>query len=332
MGMIGAGSFIRGFSAVKSSPGELVKPSKLEKGNTIGLISPGSRLHRKDRYGEIINQIKDLGFEVKVGANAKNRYGYMAGRDKERADDVNAMFADDSVDAIMPFRGGWGCNRILHLIDYELIRENPKILVGFSDITSLLLAVYAKTGLVTFHGPVGKSEWTPFTTRNFLNTLSYQQQNTINIPADDFCEDCDSLYVISPGKANGRLIGGNLSVLTAMMGSDYLPEWKDSILFLEDVGENIYRIDRMLTQLKLNGVLDQISGFVFGQCTECERSNPYSLTLEQVFDDHIKPLGIPAFSGAMFGHIENTITLPVGIPARINAQTGRISLTEPATI
>lgn len=332
LGVGGVGSIMAGISTIESSTNELIKPKKLRKGDTIGLISPASRLPKKKQYGEIIDQVKELGFEVKVGPNAKNRYGYLAGSDKQRAEDLNAMFADDSVDAIMPFRGGWGCNRILGLIDYELIRENPKILVGFSDITSLLMAIYAKVGLITFHGPVGKSDWTDYTTKNFRKTLGDQQSDLLGIPENDLCEDCNDLHVITPGKANGRLLGGNLSVLSAMMGSDYLPNWEDSILFLEDVGEDIYRIDRMLTQLKLNGVLEQISGFVFGQCTNCERSNSYSLTLEQVFDDHIKPLEIPAFTGAMFGHVENILTLPVGIQAQINAQKGTISLSEPSVI
>jgi muramoyltetrapeptide carboxypeptidase len=332
LGAGGIGSFMTGVSTIESSAKDLIKPKRLQKGDTIGLISPASRLPKKNQYGEIIDQVKELGFQVKVGPNAKSRYGYLAGSDKQRAEDINTMFADDSVDAIMPFRGGWGSNRILDLIDYELIRENPKILVGFSDITSLLMAIYAKVGLVTFHGPVGKSEWTDYTTQHFRNILGGQQPDSLEIPENDLCKDCSELYVISPGKTTGKLLGGNLSVLAAMMGSEYLPNWENSILFLEDVGEDIYRIDRMLTQLKLNGVLDQISGFFFGQCVNCERSNPYSLTLEQVFDDHIKPLGIPAFSGAMFGHTENMLTLPVGIKAQINAQKGTVSLAESATI
>jgi muramoyltetrapeptide carboxypeptidase len=161
--------------------------------------------------------------------------------------------------------------------------------------------------------------------------VSGQQPVTLTTPDKSFCEDCDKLSIITPGEAEGRLLGGNLSVLTAMIGSDYLPEWNNSILFLEDVGEDIYRIDRMLTQLKMSGILDQISGFIFGQCVNCERANSYSLTLRQVFDDHIKPLGIPAFSGAMFGHTSQMITLPVGLPATMDAQLGTIQLKETAT-
>ena len=307
----------------------VVKPKKLQQGDTIGLISPGFILPDSDRYDKIIDQIRKLGYKVKEGPNARNQYGYLAGTDKERAADLNTMFADDSVDAIMPFRGGWGCNRILPLIDFNIIRENPKILVGYSDITTLLLSIFAKTGLITFHGPVGKSAWTDYTKKNFKEVLTGQQK-LFNIPDKNLCEDCDELATITPGKVKGKLLGGNLSVLTAMMGSDYLPDWNNSILFLEDVGEDVYRLDRMLTQLKLNGVLEEISGFIFGQCTSCEMSSSKSLTLRQVFNDHIKPLGIPAFSGAMIGHIDNMLTLPVGLPVEMDAQEGTIKLKEAA--
>ncbi|MDZ7680316.1 MAG: LD-carboxypeptidase [Fodinibius sp.] len=150
LGMGGIGSLASGASSVTHAPERLIRPQRLQKGDTIGLVSPASRLPKKKQYGKIIRQIKNLGYRVKVAEHARKRYGYLAGEDKLRAKDLNTMFADDSVDAILPFRGGWGCNRILPLLDYETIRQNPKILVGFSDITSLLNAIYAKTGLVTF--------------------------------------------------------------------------------------------------------------------------------------------------------------------------------------
>ena len=326
------GSIVARSVTNRSVSRKTLKPNKLQRGDTIGLVSPASRLPKEKQYDKIIKQVKKLGNKVKVGKNARDTYGYFAGSDEQRAADLNQMFADNTVDAILPFRGGWGCNRILSLIDYETIRNNPKILVGFSDITSLLNAIYAKTGLITFHGPVGKVEWTDYTIKHFRNALGGEDPYTLDIPKDNLCKDCKSLSVITPGKAKGKLLGGNLSVLTAMMGSDYTPEWGGNILFLEDVGEDVYRIDRMLTQLKLNGVFDKISGFVFGQCAACDRANSYSLTLQQVFDDHIKPFGIPAYSGAMIGHISKMGTLPVGMPAEINAQEGTITLAEAATI
>jgi len=309
-----------------------LKPKRLRQGDTIGLISPSSRLPEVQKYDQIVEQIRQLGFKVKEGKNARNQHGYLGGTDEQRVADLNAMFADASVDAIMPFRGGWGANRILADIDYELIKNNPKILVGFSDITSLLLAIYAKTGLITFHGPVGKSDWTDVTTQHFKKVLSGSRPATFAPPSKDICSSCDSHTGITPGKAKGRLLGGNLSVLTAMIGSDYLPDWEGNILFLEDVGEDIYRLDRMITQLKISGILKQLSGFVFGQCVNCERSNSYSQTLQQVFQDHIRPLGIPAFSGAMFGHLSKMITLPVGLTAKIDADKGTIAYKEAATI
>lgn len=326
-GSIGTALTNTSFSSYEDN--SFIKPKKLQEGDTIGLISPGFILPDPKKYDVIIKQVKKLGYKVKEGPNARNKYGYLAGTDKERAADLNAMFADDTVDAIMPFRGGWGCNRILPLIDFETIRNNPKILVGYSDITTLLVSIFAKTGLITFHGPVGKSEWTEYTTQSFKQVLG-GKQNQFQIPEKGVCESCDELAVITLGQATGKLIGGNLSVLSAMMGSDYLPDWNNSILFLEDVGEDVYRLDRMLTQLKLNGVLERISGFVFGQCISCEMSSDQSLTLKQVFDDHIKPLDVPAFSGAMIGHIDNMITLPVGLSVQMNAKKGIIKLKESA--
>ena len=331
LGMGSVGSLATGTDSLSQSSPKTMLPKRLKQGDTIGLVSPASRLPKKKQYDKIIRQVKDLGYNVKVGDHARRRYGYLAGEDEQRAEDLNAMFADDSVDAILPFRGGWGCNRILPLLDYETIRKNPKILVGFSDITSLLNAIYTKTGLITFHGPVGKVDWTDYTIQHFRKSLGSQDPYTLEIPPADLCKDCNKLSVITPGTASGRLLGGNLSVLTAMLGSEYVPDWEGNILFLEDVGEDVYRIDRMLTQLKLNGVFEKISGFVFGQCTSCDRANSYSLTLKQVFEDHLKPFDIPAFSGAMFGHISKMITLPVGIPAEMDAQRGSIKITESAT-
>ena len=331
--MLGLGSFgpFMGSYALEPEKKTVIKPRRLQKGGTIGIISPSSRLPGLKQYDRIVDQVKSLGYGVKEGPNARNRYGYLAGSDEERAADLNAMFADDTVDAILPFRGGWGGNRILSMVDYDLIANNPKILVGFSDITSLLLAIYAKTGLITFHGPVGKSDWTDYTLTHFERMLSGQQATTIGIPENSTCSDCRELSVITPGETKGTLLGGNLSVLTAMIGSDYLPDWQGSILFLEDVGEDIYRIDRMLTQLKISGILEQLSGFIFGQCVNCDRANDYSLSLKQVFEDHIKPLGIPAFSGAMIGHISDMVTLPIGLEARMDAKTGTIHFEEAAT-
>lgn len=331
MGAGSMGPFLPGMhSLTKASTQAPIKPKALQPGDTIGLVSPASIVGDDQAYDEVVAKIKQLGYEVKEGANARNTFGYFAGTDKQRAEDLNAMFQDPSVDAIMAFRGGWGCNRILAHLDFELIKQHPKILIGYSDITTLLLAIYAKTGLTTFHGPVGTSIWTEFTKSHF--TRAVNQSTPLSLPGEprEGLEGYQSIATLRGGKARGRLLGGNLSVLTAMIGSDYLPEWEDSILFLEDVGEDVYRIDRMLTQLKLSGMLNQLSGFIFGQCTGCDMAEEHRFTLQQILEQHIRPLNIPAFSGAIFGHIDDMVTLPVGLMVEIDALSGDIMFQESA--
>ncbi|CBN59368.1 MULTISPECIES: S66 peptidase family protein [Kamptonema] len=302
----------------------LIKPPRLNINDTVGLINPAAFSYPQEI--EPIKQIlSQLGLKVKLGTHIFDRYGYLGGKDPDRAADVNAMFADSSVQAILTVQGGWGCNRILPLLDYQLIRNHPKIIMGFSDITSLLLAIYARSGVVTFHGPVGISTWSQFTVDSLKQVLFNPQTITLQNSSQI------RVQTITPGKNQGKLVGGNLSVLAAMVGSDYLPDWKNSILFVEEVGEEVYRIDRMLTQLKLAGILNVISGFIFGQCNKCEPEQPQeSLTLEQVLFEHIRPLNIPAWYGSMIGHIRDIFTLPIGTEVEIDAVAGTIKLLEPA--
>lgn len=299
----------------------------LNPGDTIGLVSPASSLAEDEQYQEVATKIEELGFNTKIGPHAKDHYGYFAGTDKERAADLNTMFADPSIDAIIPFRGGWGSNRILEHLDYGVIKENPKALIGYSDITALLLAIYEKTGLIGFHGPVASSSWTDFTW-NYFEKAVMQPTPFIMRNKARLSSSPNTITTINQGQASGILLGGNLTVLTALLGSNYTPDWEDSILFLEDVGEDIYRIDRMLTQLRLNGVFDKINGLVFGKCTGCEVSGGYHFTLEQILKDHIKEFKIPAYVGANIGHIDDMFTIPVGIQAQINANRGIITLLE----
>lgn len=318
-----------------SSPSRgILKPPRLAAGATVGLVSPASATWLTEDMDIIKDTVTALGLKYKLGKHVLDRYGYLGGRDEDRAADLNAMFADDSVDAILCVRGGWGCNRILPLIDYKRIAARPKILLGYSDITSLLMAIYARTGLVTFHGPVGASAWNAFSQEFVRRILFNGEQVAMDNPKkldDSLAVTKDRIRTITPGSVSGRLVGGNLTVLTAMLGSDYLPDWSGTILFLEDTNEQVYRIDRMLTQLKLAGVLDRIAGFVFGKCTKCGPGEGHgSLTLEEVLNDHIKPLKIPAWQGSMIGHIDNKFTVPVGIRAEIDAQAGTIRMLEPA--
>ena len=304
-----------------------LKPRKLKRGDTVGLISPANAIKQSD-LTEVRELLTAYGFKVKVGEHALDRYGYLAGKDADRAADVNAMFADERVQAILTMRGGWGCNRLLPLLDYELIRHHPKILMGYSDITSLLLAIYARSGVITFHGPVGISSWNWFSLNHVEGILLKQEAMLMQNLTGHRVE------TITRGKTRGRLLGGNLSVLASMVGSSYLPGWKNSILFLEEVGEEIYRVDRMLTQLKLAGILEQLAGLIFASCTDCakEKEEEPTLTLGQVLSEQIAPLGIPAWYGSMIGHMENKFTVPLGVEVEVDAERGTILMLEPAVL
>ncbi len=299
-----------------------IKPPRLRVGDTVGLVNPAGFSDPEDiDYAK--KALAQLGLKVKVGERALNRYGYLAGTDRDRADDLNAMFADTSVAAIVALRGGWGCNRILPMLKYELLQKNPKIVMGYSDITALLLAIYAKTGIVTFHGPVATSIWNPFSVEYVKRILFEGEAIAL--------QSRERPIAIASGKARGVLMGGNLSVLAAMVGSAYLPDWKQAILFVEEIGEEVYRIDRMLAQLKLAGILEQIAGFIFGQCIDCEPEKPdESLSFMQVLSEYMQPLGIPALSGAAIGHVRDKMTVPVGVEVEIDSDRGTIQMLESA--
>lgn len=310
------------------------KPARLKPGDTVGLVNPAGATFVRSDIDVVEESLAALGLKTVRAAHLLDRYGYLAGPDAARADDITTMFRDDGVDGIVAVRGGWGCNRILPLLDYDLIAGHPKVLMGYSDITSLLVALYARAGLVTFHGPVGTSTWNSFSVNHVKALLFDGVAETLCNPTDkgdNLAPTRDRVVTIHGGKARGRLVGGNLSVLSSMIGSSFLPPWEETILFLEETDEPVYRIDRMLTQLNLAGVLSAIKGFVFGKCTNCTPGEGYgSLTFEDVLADHIAPLGIPAWYGAMIGHIEDKFTIPVGVTAEIDADAGCIHLLEPA--
>ncbi|MDM9583447.1 LD-carboxypeptidase [Nostoc sp. GT001] len=309
----------------KPSLNTIRKPPRLQAGDTVGLIAPAGIVDAKD-IEAAQKLISQLGLKVKLGKHILDRYGYLAGKDSDRAQDVNLMFSDRTVKAIIPMRGGWGCNRILPLLNYSLIRSHPKILIGYSDITTLLLAINARSQMITFHGPVATSTWNQFTVDYFKRILFNGEAVTMqNLNPSEV-----RVETIASGKARGKLVGGNLSVLSAMVGSPYLPSWNKSILFVEEVGEDVYRIDRMLTQLKTAGILNQITGFIFGQCTKCSLGDEPSFTLMQVLQQHILPLGIPAWYGSMIGHIKDKFTLPIGVEVEIDAELGTIRMLEAA--
>jgi muramoyltetrapeptide carboxypeptidase len=321
----------------KSDTIKTIKPKALKKGDTIGLVCPAYSAFLKEEVQVAIEGLQALGFKVKQGKHIYDRYGYLAGKDEDRAKDINDMFADNDISGIMAMHGGWGSARILDLIDYDLIQQNPKVFMGYSDITALLIGIYTKTNMATFHAPVGASTLNKFTMEYFKGILMEGNAMKMVNPTgkgDNLAKTDDRIFTITPGISSGKLIGGNLTVLSHIIGSKFLPDFKGMILFVEDVNEEIYKVDRMLTQLKLSGILNQISGFVFGKCTDCgpSKGGYGSLTLENLFEDHIKPLKIPAFSGAMIGHIKDKFTIPIGIEATIDANEGSIKLSEPAVL
>jgi muramoyltetrapeptide carboxypeptidase len=340
--MISRRNFIRTASVLSASPLfgnfspfanlfqeelQAIKAPALKKGDTVAITSPAGAVWDQKQINVFSDVLRSFGFNVVLGQTLKEKFGYFSGTDQFRADELNAMFADNNIKGIFSMKGGWGCARILDKVDYTSIKNNPKVFVGFSDITALLLAITKKTGLITFHGPVGNSGWNDFTRAAFTGVSMNTQAGYF--PASPFNEV--KPVTISAGEASGRLMGGNLTVLSGLLGSAYLPDWKNKILFLEEAKEEPYSIDRMLTQLKLAGVLDQISGFVFGKCTKCFAEEPEkAFTYEEVLLQHIQPLGIPAFYSALFGHVENKITLPLGVRAKIDASACTIQLLEAA--
>lgn len=312
----------------------LLKPPRLRAGDTVGLVIASSAHHDPFEIDILLEALQSLGFKAKLGRHVGDRRGHLAGRDVDRAADLNSMFADPEVRAIHCIRGGSGAARILPLLDYAMIARNPKPLIGYSDVTALLLAVQARTGLVTFHGPNGISEWNPtnihwrhqlIVAGESLTFVNPQERQEAIVPTEYRTRP------ITAGVSRGRLLGGNLTVLTAMMGTPYLPDFRDAILFLEDVDEAPYRIDRMLTQLKLAGVLAGLRGFVWGTCSRCKPGEGFgSLTIPDILDDHIAPLGIPAYQGAMIGHIDKQFTLPLGIEVELDAAAGSLRMLEAA--
>jgi muramoyltetrapeptide carboxypeptidase len=325
------------FAASPATAPAVVKPPRLRAGDVAGLVAPASASWAS-ADAEIAQDVaRAFGLEPRLGAHVRDRHGYLAGKDEDRAADVNRFFADPSVKAVLAIEGGWGCARILPHLDWDAIRRNPKVVSGFSDITGLHCGLHAKTGLVTFHAPNALASWPAFSVDHFRRVVFEGEAVTmVNPPGgeDRLVQRENRTRAITPGKARGRLVGGNLTVLTALLGSPYVPSFDGAVLFLEDVGEDIYRVDRMLTQLRLAGLLGRIRGFVFGSCSKCEPGEGRygSLTLEEVLDEHVRPLGVPAYQGAMIGHQARQFTMPVGVEVEVDATAGAITMLEPAVV
>ena len=334
--VLGAGMFTLAACSIskplaQNSSNMKIKPNRLHKGDTVGLIAPASSFD-KEGLEKAKTNIRNLGFEVKISSNLYKKWGYLAGSDQERVDDIHEMFLDKEVKAIWCIRGGYGVTRILHMIDYNIIKQNPKIIIGYSDITALIHAIYIHTGLVGFHGPVAKSSPDPYNTE-YINKILINPMPTVHISYHKTGDQpIYNPYVITPGTATGELSGGNLSLLSALAGTDNHWDAKDKLVFIEDIEERPYRIDRMLTQLLQGANLADAKAIILGVFRGCEKEegDEDSLSLKQVLQDRLGQLGIPVFYGFSFGHIHKICTLPVGIEAKFDTSIPEITLLEPA--
>jgi muramoyltetrapeptide carboxypeptidase len=312
------------------------KPDRLNCGDTVGIIAPASAPPDPKNIDRSVTVLERLGFKPKLAPNVRNRWGFLAGSDRDRGGDLMRMFTDRRVKAIICVRGGYGTSRLLPLLDYRAIRANPKIFVGYSDITSLHCAFLLKSNLVSFHGPMlnsdfVKKEMPDFTLQSFLKTL--MQPTPPGSIRDGYRKK--TIAILRRGSASGLLIGGNITLLCAALGTPYQPSFKDCILFFEDLDEVPYRFDRMLTQLLNAGLLQQVAGIAIGINAGCKDpkakgAKEYRQTLEDVLRERLLPLKVPIVAGLPFGHIPFNATLPVGVRVTLDATKGDLIITEPA--
>jgi muramoyltetrapeptide carboxypeptidase len=319
-----------GAAAVRAAENR-IKPRALKPGDTVGLITPATYVSDPDRIALAERTVRYFDLKPKMGRNVRKRTGYLGGTPEERVADLHDMFRDPDVKAVFCIRGGYGSTHLLDLIDYELIRRNPKIFLGYSDVTSLHLAIHRRTGLITFHGPVVLSRFTEYTQKHFRAALfDNKPLGRLTNPSDnDPLRPAHTLRVVRPGKARGRLIA-------ATMGTPYEIDTKGAILFIEDVGEQPYEMDRMLTQLRLAGKLQAAAGVIFGECSECvprdfRPSFESTLSLGEVVDNILGQLRIPVLSGLTIGHTTDQLTLPLGVMASLDADKGELTIEESAT-
>lgn len=310
----------------------IIKPKKLNKGDLIGIISPASSPDDLSRIEKGVNYLERVGYKVEVGKHVGKYSGYLAGTDEERLEDLHNMFQNKNVKAIFSVRGGYGSGRLLDKINYNLIKNNPKIFVGYSDINALQLAFLSKVGLITFAGPMLAvdfyDEVSPFTEEMFWRVITSDKKiGKITNPKQE------KFYTLNKGKASGRIIGSNLSLLVSLFGTEFFPKLKDSILLLEDINEEPYRIDRMLNQLRLGKVFKQIKGVILGNFMNCVPTDPESrsFTLNEVILDYFqKQCKLPVVYNVKHGHIKDNITMPIGLTCNLNATKGFIEIPESA--
>jgi muramoyltetrapeptide carboxypeptidase len=303
-----------------------MKAKRLKAGDTIGIVAPASP-SEPSKAERAIKHLTDMGYKVKAGKSVYSSRGYLAGTDELRASDINDMFADDEISAIFCLRGGYGSQRILDLVDFERICNNPKIFMGYSDITALLNAICQKCGLITFHGPMGGdfAGGLEKRTKRAMKSILESTEPAGELPNPVTPE------VVEEGKASGKLAGGNLSIVAASLGTPYEVDTQNRILLLEDVFEEPYSVDRMLTQLKLAGKLKSAAGIILGDWGNSEPEEPEkSLSLEEVFEDIFKGLGKPVLKGLKIGHCKPNFTVPIGAEVSIDTCSKTVCILESA--
>lgn len=321
-----------------------IKPPRLRHGDTIGIVAPASAPPDPKAIDRSVEVLKKLGFVPKLAKNVRKRWGFLAGTDRERAGDLMDMFGDRKVNAILCVRGGYGSARLLPLLNYEMIRKHPKIFIGYSDITSLHCAFLKCSNLISFHGPMLnsdfiKKDFPEFTLESFLRILMHPEPagsirfgGVVDAKKGGHKE---TPATIRSGKASGQLLGGNISLLCASLGTPYQPSFKDKLLFLEDLDEVPYRFDRMLTQLLNAGLLQQVAGVAIGVNANCSDPNArnckeYRQTMHDVLKERLSPLKVPVVENLPFGHIPINATLPVGARATLDANKCDLIISEAA--
>ena len=326
-------------SAAPTAPGGIIKPRALRAGDTVGLITPSTYVSDPDRLQLAVRTAEYFGLKPKLGRNVGKRAGYLGGSAEERLEDLHAMFSDPEVKAVFAIRGGYGSEQLLDRIDYDLIRRNPKVFVGYSDITALHLAIHQRTGLVTFHGPILLASFTEYTQAWFRKALFSTEPlgEVSNPPETNRLRPAHSLRTVRPGKARGRLTGGNLSLIATTMGTPFEIETRGRILFVEDVDEQPYSIDRMLTQLRLAGKLQAAAGVVFGECQGCrprdfQPSFESTFSFGEVLDSSFSGLAAPVLSGLAVGHTDDQLTLPLGVMASLDSEKQQLVIEEAGVV
>jgi muramoyltetrapeptide carboxypeptidase len=302
---------------------KLIKPHALKPGDTVAVVASAAAIERA-HLERGVNVLASMGFRVKVSERVLARAGILAGDDRDRASELQGYFADPEVKAIFSARGGYGCGRLLPILDFKAMAATPKIFVGFSDATFLLNALVDFSGMVSFHGPMVAMDFA-----KGLSPRSFEHlQGLLNGKIDSF--ELDARETLHPGSAQGEVIGGCLSVVVAMIGTPYEPRFDGRILFLEDTGEKAYRIDRMLVQLRQSGALGRVAGIVFGAIRAIDGNEQETQLIARFAAEQTAGLGCPVLYGIEAGHGTENFTIPFGVVARIDSAARRIIFTEPA--